>query len=262
MLRAHTDALATNFKIPMGDLKWYAAFYNESHHPHVHLMVYTSGTHKPYLSKKGVMNLRSAFARDIFKDDLYEIYDRQTVHRDELRLHSSQLIAEIVEKINPGVYDNPKVEGMLKELADRLYHTSGKKQYGYLKYDVKAIVNRIVNELAAEERIAALYDLWYEPREKVLGIYTQDLPERVPLVDNEEFKSVKNAVIQEAMNILAEITPIDEDTENLVLDIPEPVPEEIERAAGQGNPYAAYLAGKLLLTDEESRISSEPSGTS
>lgn len=29
-------------------------------------------------------------------------------------------------------------EDMLKELADRLYHTSGKKQYGYLKSDVKA----------------------------------------------------------------------------------------------------------------------------
>lgn len=229
MLRAHTEALATNFKIPMEDLKWYAAFHNESHHPHVHLMVYTSGTHKPYLSKKGVMSLRSIFARDIFKDDLYEIYQRQDVHRDDLRLHSSQLIAEIVENINSGVYDNPKVEEQLRELADRLYHTGGKKQYGYLKADVKAIVNRIVTELAADERIAALYDLWYEQREKVLGIYTQDLPERIPLVDNPEFKSVKNAVIQEAMNILAEITPVNEDEDDIVLDTPEPVPEELER---------------------------------
>ena len=125
---------------------------------------------------------------------------------------------------------NPKVEEMLKELADRLYHTSGKKQYGYLKSDVKAIVNRIVMELAADERIAALYDLWYEQREKVLGIYTQDLPERIPLVDNEEFKSVKNAVIQEAMNILAEITPVDETMDDFVVEDTEPEPEEIETA--------------------------------
>ena len=229
MLRTQTDALATNFKIPKEDLKWYAAFHNESHHPHVHLMVYTSGTHKPYLSKKGVMSLRSSLARDIFKHDLHEIYARQTEHRDELRTHGGRLIAEIVEQINSGVYDNPKVEGMLRELADRLYRTGGKKQYGYLKSDVKALVNRIVMELSADERISALYDLWYEQREKVLGIYTQDLPERIPLVDNEEFKSVKNAVIQEAMNILAEITPIDEDTDDLVLDTPEPESEEIER---------------------------------
>ena len=229
MLRTQTDALATNFKIPKEDLKWYAAFHNESHHPHVHLMVYTSGTHKPYLSKKGVMSLRSSLARDIFKHDLHEIYARQTEHRDELRTHGGRLIAEIVEQINSGVYDNPKVEEMLRELADRLYRTGGKKQYGYLKSDVKAIVNRIVVELSADERIAALYDLWYEQREKVLGIYTQDLPERIPLVDNEEFKSVKNAVIQEAMNILADITPIDEGDEDIVLGTPEPEPEEIER---------------------------------
>ena len=230
MLRTKTNALAKSFKIPMESLHWYAAFHNESHHPHVHLMVYSDRSQKPYLSRQGIMSLRSSLARDIFGDDLREIYQRQTEHRDDLRLHSSQLIAEIVEKINSGVYDNPKVEEMLKELADRLYHTNGKKQYGYLKSDVKAIVNRIVMELSADERIAALYDLWYEQREKVLGIYTQDLPERIPLVDNEEFKSVKNAVIQEAMNILADITPIDEDDEDIVLDTPEPEPEEIERA--------------------------------
>ncbi len=230
MLRTKTNALAKSFKIPMESLHWYAAFHNESHHPHVHLMVYSDRSQRPYLSRQGIMSLRSSLARDIFGDDLREIYQRQTEHRDDLRLHSSQLIAEIVEKINSGVYDNPKVEEMLKELADRLYRTSGKKQYGYLKSDVKAIVNRIVMELSTDERIAALYDLWYEQREKVLGIYTQDLPERIPLVDNEEFKSVKNAVIQEAMNILADITPIDKDEEDIVLDTPEPEPEEIEQA--------------------------------
>lgn len=229
-LRTKAVIIAKNFKIPAEDLHWYAAFHNESHHPHVHLMVYSDKSQTPYLARQGIMNLRSSFAREIFRDDLQEIYSVQTEHRDELRQHGSQLIAEIVEQINSGVYDNPKVEDMLHELADRLYRTGGKKQYGYLKSDVKALVNRIVIELSADERIAALYDLWYEQREKVLGIYTQDLPERIPLVDNPEFKSVKNAVISEAMNILANITPVDEDEEDIVLDTPEPAPEEIEQA--------------------------------
>ena len=230
MLRTKTDALSKSFKVPMEDLRWYAAFHNESHHPHVHLMVYSAESQTPYLSRQALMSLRSSFAREIFQDDLREIYQRQTEHRDDLRLQSRELIAEIVEKINTGIYDNPKVEAMLKELADRLYRTGGKKQYGYLKPELKAIVNRIVIELSADERIAALYDLWYEQREKVLGIYTQDLPKRIPLVDNPEFKSVKNAVISEAMNILAEITTVDEDEEDIVLDTPEPAPEEIEQA--------------------------------
>lgn len=199
MLRTQTESIAKNFKIPMEHLKWYAAFHNESHHPHVHLMVYTDESVKPYLSKQGVMNLRSDLANDIFAQDLLCIYEKQTEHRDTLRLQSREIIAEIVSKINSGVYNNPKLEEMLLQLADRLSKTSGKKQYGYLKDDVKAIVNRSVDELASDKRISALYDLWYEQREEVLKIYTQELPECVPIVDNKEFKSIKNAVIQEAI---------------------------------------------------------------
>lgn len=81
------------------------------------------------------------------------------------------MIAEIVSRINSGTYDNPKLEEMLLQLADRLSKTIGKKQYGYLKDDVKAIVNRIVDELTADERIAALYDLWYEQKEDILLTY-------------------------------------------------------------------------------------------
>lgn len=44
------------------------------------------------------------------------------------------------------------------------------------------------------------YDLWYEQREEVIRTYTEELPERIPLVDNSEFKSIKNVVIQEALN--------------------------------------------------------------
>ena len=70
MLRTQAEAIAKNFKIPVEDVKWYAAFHNESHHPHVHLMVYSSEQAKPYLTQKGIMELRSSFAKDIFADDL------------------------------------------------------------------------------------------------------------------------------------------------------------------------------------------------
>ncbi len=219
MLRTQTEAIAKNFKIPMTDLKWYAAFHNESHHPHVHMMVYTSEEQKPYLSRKGIMNLRSSLAKDIFAQDMLCIYEKQTRHRDLLRSNSRELIAEIVGKINSGVYDNPKLEELLKQLADRLSKTSGKKQYGYLKADVKAIVNRIIDELSKDERIGSLYKLWYEQREEVLKIYTDELPKRLPLVENEEFRPIKNAVIREAMNILENNILFDEDIDDTVEEI-------------------------------------------
>lgn len=228
MLRTQTEAIAKNFKIPVEDLKWYAAFHNESHHPHVHLMVYSSEQAKPYLTQKGIMNLRSAFAKDVFADDLLSVYEKQTEHRNALRAQSRDVIAEIVSRINSGAYDNPELENKLLELAARLSKTSGKKQYGYLKADIKAIVNGIVSDLAADERISSLYDLWYEHREEVIRTYTDELPERIPLVDNPEFKSIKNVVIQEALNISADRLIADEQDEQAEVETETSEPEADE----------------------------------
>lgn len=214
MLRSQTSLISENFHIPMQNLKWYAAFHNESHHPHVHLMVYSTEEKQAYLSKEGVMKLRSSFAKDIFAQDLLCVYERQTEYRDELKLNSREVIEEVISKINSGVYNNPKLEKMLLNLADRLSKTSGKKVYGYLKADVKSIIDSIVDELAADERISALYDLWYEQRESVIKTYTDELPERVSLSQNKEFKSIKNAVIQEAMNIVTDRIIMADDEEN------------------------------------------------
>ena len=210
MLRTQTQALASNLKIPMENLRWYAAFHNESHHPHIHLLAYSVIENEGYLTKQGVHNLRSSFANDIFAQDLLCTYAMQTENRDSLRKKSREVIREAVEKINTGIYDNPKMEQQLMKLADRLSRTGGKKVYGYLKADVKAIIDSIVEELAEDERIAALYDLWYEQREEVLKTYTQQVPKRIPLSQNKEFKSIKNAVIQEALNLDTEKKIIEE----------------------------------------------------
>ena len=66
MLRTQTDAFSECFKIPIQNLKWFAAFHNESHHPHVHLMIYSKNKEDGYLSQQGVEKLRSSIANDIF----------------------------------------------------------------------------------------------------------------------------------------------------------------------------------------------------
>ena len=210
MLRGHTESLARNLKIPMENLKWYAAFHNEGHHPHVHIIAYSENETEGYLTPQGIDNLRSEFARDIFSQDLISVYQKQTEHRDELRAVSRERIAEIVRQINEGSYDNPVVEEKLALLAQRLSRTKGKKQYGYLKADVKAIVCSIVDELAKDERLAELYDLWYEQKEETLKTYQSTMPDRVSLSQNEEFKPIRNAVINETMNIVLGNEPIEE----------------------------------------------------
>lgn len=218
MLRSQTQALSENLKIPIQNLKWFAAFHNESYHPHVHLIVYSTNPKEGYLSKQGVNALRSFFAKDIFAQDLQFIYEKQTGQRNKLKHQGQETIAEIIDKINNGIYDNPTVENLLLTLAKRLKKTNGKKQYGYLRVDIKKIVNNIIDELAKDERISAFYDLWCESREEITNIYFEEKKPRIPLSQNKEFRSMKNAVIKETMNIIDNRIVIEDISEEVIAD--------------------------------------------
>ncbi len=260
MLRGQAEIISNNFKIPMDKFHWYAAFHNESHHPHVHMIMYSESLERGFLTHKGLMRIRSSVAKGIFGQEIYYLSEQQTEHRDKLRKDSSAIIGRTISQINKGVYDNPKIEEMLLKLADRLSKTSGKKVYGYLKPDVKAIINNIVIELSKDERIAKLYSLWYEQKENILRIYTNEIPERIPLVDNKEFKSIKNAVIKEAMNIVLDRQSVLDDEPEEEYSEPEiedvistPLDAEFERLriqAAEGNKWSQYGLAKMMLDRE------------
>ena len=156
----------------------------------------------PYLTKLGIRNIKAAFARQIFRHDLLQVYVEQTNHRNELTQKSRDILSDIIARINSGSYDNPVVTDLLLKLSEQMKHHKGKKVYGYLSQAGRNLVNAVVDELAKEKDISALYDLWYEQQDKITGIY-QDTPEqRISLSQNKEFKAIKNAVIQESLNIL------------------------------------------------------------
>ena len=87
----------------------------------------------------------------------------------------------------------------MQELAGKLSKVKGKKVYGYLRADLKTLVNQIVDELARDERIAQLYDLWYQDKQAARNVYDERPIERVPLSENPDFKLIRNAVIQAAV---------------------------------------------------------------
>ncbi len=201
LVRSQAETIAENMKIPLTDLRWYAAFHNESYHPHIHMVAYSVGK-EPYLTQQGIRNIKAAFARQIFKHDLMQIYIEQTNQRNALVQQSRDVLSDIISRINSGSYDNPIVTDLLVKLSEQMKNYKGKKVYGYLPQAGRNIVNAVVDELEKDKDISALYDLWYEQRDAVTGTY-QDTPEqRVPLSQNKEFKAIKNAVIQESLNIL------------------------------------------------------------
>lgn len=201
LIRSQRNMIAENMKIAPENFKWYAAFHNEGHHPHIHMIAYSKKPNEAYLTEKGIENIKSNLAKVIFRQDLISIYQKQTEHRDKLRAEARDIVEDLVSKINSEIYISASVQHKLLELADRLSKTSGKKVYGYLKPDVKALVDSIVDELSNDDRIKKLYALWYEQKENTIRTYTDELPDRIPLANNKEFKSIKNAVIKEAFEL-------------------------------------------------------------
>lgn len=204
MLRSKTGTLAKSMRIPITDLCWYAAFHNEGTHPHIHLVSFSAGR-EPYMTRSGLENFKAELAHEIFKQDLYNIYEEQNRYRNDLRKMGRDKIKEIVEQINQGTYTNKNIEILLGQLTSELGNYTGKKVYGYLPKRIKNVVNGIVDEIENDKNISELYRLWYEQKDNIVSIYQDAMTERVSLAANSEFKSIRNAIIQEAERIRQEI---------------------------------------------------------
>lgn len=108
--------------------------------------------------------------------------------------------------------------------------------YGYLKRDVKNLVDRIVDELAKEEKVDALYRAWGKWQDEILLTYRNSTPPLPSLSTQPQFKSLKNMVIAEAVRLgngqfLFEDEAWQEERESLFPDGAE-LPD-VENAAGQ-----------------------------
>ncbi len=204
-LSSYSVEMAKAMKIPLEQFRWYAAFHDESHHPHVHMVCYSANGKSGYLTEHGIEQIKSGLAKEIFRNDLTEIYARQTQRRDSLNQDTQKVLRQLIQQMQDGTLSNERIEQLMLELAKQLKNTSGKKQYGYLKPSVKSLVDEIVDELERDERVAAAYNLWYEMREEILRTYKDDPPERIPLSRQKEFKRIKNIVIQEAVRLGAQL---------------------------------------------------------
>ena len=205
LLSGYATEMAKAMKIPWNDFRWYAAFHNESHHPHVHMVCYSADPSKGFLTKQGIADMKAGLAKEIFRQDLTELYQEQTQRRNELNADTKAVLRELIGQMHSGTIENNRIDELMEYLAERLRFLSGKKQYGYLKPSLKAVVDEIVDELAKDPRVASAYDLWYKLREEVLRTYKENLPERLPLSRQAEFKRIKNIVIEEAVSLGAQL---------------------------------------------------------
>ena len=250
LIRAHRNDIAAAMKIPPGDFRWYAAFHDEGEHPHIHMMAWSAKPGQAYLSKEGIRQIKSKLTNDIFRNEMLHLYEQKSESRDELVREARRA---------------------LLELAAQLETVKGKKSYGYLPKRLKKLVDEIVDEMERLPGVSKCYDQWLMLQGKVDSYYHDKPQERIPLLQQKEFRQIKNAVIQEAERLrLGEITfeekglnQQDEPEEyrnasyaywtlrdiirdeSLTMEERSDAVSEMDKLAENGDMYAQYLMGKL-----------------
>lgn len=226
-----------------------------------------------YLSQDGIRQIKSELTNDIFHQEMLHTYEQKSFSRDELVRKARTEMKTLVQEMRQAIGNHPEVESLMMTLASQLETVTGKKKYGYLPKDVKRTVNEIINQMERFPVVADCYQTWWEHQCQIEDFYLEKERQRPPLSDQKEFRSIKNAVIQEAENIrLGKVTFEDKGAEAMAAhaatdisslpydcwklwiiadDDTAPMAErdraaaQIIREAENSDPYAQYLTGKL-----------------
>ena len=283
LLRAHRNDIAAAMHIPPQDFRWYAAFRNEGHHPHIHMMAWSVKPGQAHLDRDGIRSIRSQLTNDIFQQELLHVYEQKSVSRDELVKESRKVMLELSRQMRDTICEHTQAEQMIWKLSQQLGEVKGKKSYGYLPRPMKRQVDEIVDQLEQIPIVNECYQKWWELQCQVNEFYSGKKQQRPPLSKQKEFRAIRNAVIREAEKIrLGKITFEDEKMEErgewvenwevshdclrlrariegnkLPLEQRDEAAEDLERLAEYGDVHAQYFLGLLyrdgglLLPDTE-----------
>ena len=248
LLMMHQTDLANAMKIKPKNFHWCAAFHDEGHHPHIHMMVWSDDPKQGYLTRDGIAAMRSKLTNTIFRDEMKQIYERKDIAYKELTEAAQSAMRELIRSMQHQICDNPAIEENMRQLVQALETTTGKKQYGYLKKPLKLLVDAIVDELAKVPEVAECYEVWNQIREELNECYGNSTPwERLPLSQRKEFRKIKNDIIREAENIRLGLPTFEDEK---MRDEPEPEEHREEHQSYSVYEQAQrYRAAKSVLQD-------------
>ena len=248
LLMENAPTLAKSMKISLDNFHWYAAFHDEGHHPHIHMMVWSDDPKEGFLTKDGIAAMRSKLTNAIFRDEMQQIYERKDVAYSDLVEAAQNAMQEMISRMQHQICDSPIIEANMRQIVQALETTTGKKQYGYLKKPLKQLVDTIVDMLAELPEVSECYEVWNQIHEELNECYGHSTPwERIPLSQRKEFRKIKNDIIREAENIRLGLPTFEDER---MQDEPEPENQKEEHQSYSVYEQAQrYRAAKAVLQD-------------
>lgn len=210
LCQSKRNELAEAMKIDVNHLRWYAAFHNEGHHPHIHMIAYSTDPREGFVTRQGIEKIRGTFGREIFKQDLIQLYTKQTESRDKLKKYSRDMVERMLKGVEVSHIDNKYVFKKIMELRSSLNDYHGRLAFAYIPKESKQIINDILREMEKNEYLQQLYEQWLLYKQDIHSTYKDEVLERLPLLEQKEFKSIKNMILNEVVSYQNDFTIFNE----------------------------------------------------
>lgn len=194
--------LAKELHVSLNELHWVAAVHNTRHHPHAHFIAYSTNPRtRMYLSKDAIEKIKSTFVSEIFRDERYNIF----APREEIRQQLSDRLEQLLTRLDQHSADelsDLQLPQRLSELKEAILASRGRHVYKFLPQNVKAMVDRLLDELSDVPEIRALLTEYGKYQQQLELYYKNHPDEPEPLsavTRRSSLYPLKNLVVQCAL---------------------------------------------------------------
>ena len=106
------------------------------------MMAWSVKSGQAYLSKDGILKIKSTLTNDIFKQEMLHTYEQKSSSRAELVRRAREEMKALAQEMQTGLGSHPEAESLMMALTAQLETVKGKKKHGYLPKAVKKTVFR------------------------------------------------------------------------------------------------------------------------
>lgn len=194
LLAANMQEISKTMGIERKNLVWNAAFHNESHHPHVHLVIYSKNKREGFLNINGIEKIKSCLTNEIFKHELTPIKEEKTLNRDILKTEFQKELDKVYSKlISKDFKVNDKLAEEFLKLSSMI--NNKKLSYGYQPKEVKKQVDIVFKEVMKGKELSKIYSMYLDKHEELVGYYKDKPKTNKDITKNPDFRVIQNKIL-------------------------------------------------------------------